>query len=597
MAYNMMSPSVQVNELDYSDYVSAVSSSIVGMVGCARRGPMTPTLITSQEQFVRVFGTPSTQEYGGYSALQALTKVSSLYYQRVVHQAPKATAGESGVDKYIFTSIVPGSKVNGQKIVITQSGTDWTIKVTDKTDKILETFDGVKDATSDKDSILSKINNSSKLISVVMMDKGTISAKTLIMNGGEDGAAYGTAGSKDLPFTIRTKYYDSTLNLCIVKFSKPDLAGYFDMEILTKDRTEVIERLQNMTLDPTDERYVDTLVENSSDNIVVKYNKDFQKTSTVLDVSSVEYVIEGGDDGIAKVDVNDIIGKINTGLQAFSNPEVIDINILCAPGWYQASVVNAGTAICSERGDATYIFGTPFGLSAQRANDWINGAGEFTSDHSAFDSSYSSAYWPWIQYNDNYTHKKIWLPPEGFICAVYAYNDTVSQLWYAPAGLNRGLLFNAEAVEYSATKGERDLVYGGRNCLNTIINYRNQGIVVWGQKTTQRKATALNRINVRRLLNYLKKVIASSTNYFLFDPNDEYQWNRWIDMVTPVMENVKQLRGVNDFKIEMSPTTSEVENNMMPGVIKIKPTKSAEYIPISFMVSPQSAVFHEEINS
>ena len=76
MAYNMMSPSVQVNELDYSDYVSAVSSSIVGMVGCARRGPMTPTLITSQEQFVRVFGTPSTQEYGGYSALQALTKLS-----------------------------------------------------------------------------------------------------------------------------------------------------------------------------------------------------------------------------------------------------------------------------------------------------------------------------------------------------------------------------------------------------------------------------------------------------------------------------------------------------------------------------------------
>lgn len=595
MAYNMMSPEVRTIEVDYSDYVSSVSSSIIGMVGCAKRGPLVPTLVTSQEQFIKLFGTPSIKEYGAYSALQALTQASSLYYQRVIHRSPAAAAGTSGTDKYLFTMRESGSKYNGYKVVITTSSDQINISIEDTENKALETFNNLVDSASDPKSVMSVINNQSKLVSVAMTDSGTITTKELEFSGGEDGASYGTAGKSTLPFTIRTKYYDSTLNQCIVKFTDPDLAGYFDMEILSANRAIILEKIQNLTLDPDDERYADTLVANTSDNVLVTYNKDYDKSQTPQ-LSSVEYVITGGNDGIDNVDTNDIIGTTNTGLQAFSNPEVIDINILCAPGWYQANVTNAGTKICEDRGDSIYIFDTPFGLSAQRANDWVNGSGEFKADHSAFDSSYSAAYWPWIQVSDSYTHKDIWLPPAGFIAAVYAYNDNTAQLWYAPAGLNRGMITNAKAVEYLATKGERDIIYGNRNCVNPIINYKNLGIVVWGQKTTQRKSTALDRVNVRRLLNYLKKVIASSTNYFLFDPNDEYQWNRWIDMVDPTLQNVKQLRGVIDYKVEMAPTTSEIENNMMPGTIRIKPTKDAEYIPISFMISPQSAVFNEEIN-
>lgn len=591
----MMSPEVKTIEVDYSDYVASVSSSIIGMVGCAKRGPLVPTLVTSQEQFVKLFGTPSVKEYGVYSALQALTHASSLYYQRVVHNSPAAVAGISGTDKYIFTARESGSKYNGYKIKITTSDSIFNISISDAGGQSVEVFNNLVDSPSDTKSIMSVINNQSKLVSVAMMDKGTITAKELVLAGGEDGASYGTAGKSTLPFIIRTKYYDSTLNQCIVKFTDPDLAGYFNMELLSADRSTTIEKLQNLTLDPTDERYADTLIANTSDYLSITYNKDYDKEETE-NLSQVEYVITGGNDGIDNVDVNDIIGNVNTGLQAFSNPEVIDINILCAPGWYQSEVTNAGTKICQDRGDAIYIFDTPFGLTAQRANDWVNGTGEFTDDHTAFDSSYSASYWPWIQVADSYTHKDIWLPPTGFVTAVYAYNDNVAQLWYAPAGLNRGMINTAKAVEYSATKGERDIIYGNRNCVNTIINYKNLGIVIWGQKTTQRKSTALDRVNVRRLLNYMKKIIASSTNYFIFDPNDEYQWNRWIDMVDPILQNIKQLRGVYDYKVEMAPTTSEIENNMMPGTIKIKPTKAAEYIPISFMISPQSAVF-KEVNS
>jgi phage tail sheath protein FI len=97
-------------------------------------------------------------------------------------------------------------------------------------------------------------------------------------------------------------------------------------------------------------------------------------------------------------------------------------------------------------------------------------------------------------------------------------------------------------------------------------------------------------------MNYLKKIISASTAYYVFEPNDEYQWGKWIDMVEPKLENVKQLRGVYDYKVEMRPTTSEIENNVMPGTVYVKPTKTAEYIPLNFMIAPYGASFDEELN-
>ena len=367
------------------------------------------------------------------------------------------------------------------------------------------------------------------------------------------------------------------------------------MTILSEDRNTIIEKLTNLSLNPEDERYIDNIVASTSINVIVTYNKDHAPEEGD-DISTVEYVIKGGNDGISGLVESDIIGNVSDGLKAFSNPEVIDVNLLCAPGWYQAEVTNAGIQICEARGDAIYIAETPFGLTAQQANAWANGSDEFAADHKAFDSSYGAMYWPWVEVSDPYTRKNIWLPPTGVICAQYAYSDNVGQPWFAPAGLNRGILQGVIAVEYSATKGERDTIYGNRNIVNPIINYRGQGIVVWGQKTMQRKATSLDRVNVRRLMNYLKKIITASTAYYVFEPNDEYNWNKWIDMVEPKLENIKQLRGVYEYKVKMQPTTSEIENNVMPGTIYVKPTKAAEYIPLNFMIAPYGASFEEELN-
>lgn len=607
MAYELLSPGVSVNEIDYSDYVAAAATCIIGMVGGARRGPVVPTLVTTQEEFVKLFGIPSTKEYGAYSALQALTQASQLYYQRAVHMSTGAKAGAAGTDKLLFTMKKLGTPYNGYTVKITYtSDSDFKIEVyrphtqadggEGEDPVLLETFDHCSLTTTDEENFVNnKVNSGSEYVTVSLMDSGTLENKTLTFSGATDGAAYGTAGGDDQAFSIQTKYYDSTLNYCIVKFSRPDLVGYFDMTIMSEDRTTILETIQNLSLNPSDERYVDNIVASTSININVTYNAE-NAPEEDDDISSVEYVIKGGNDGIADLDETDIIGTTSDGLQAFSNPEVIDINLLCAPGWYQAEVANAGIAICENRGDALYIAETPYGLTAQQANSWANGSDEFAADHKAFDSSYGALYWPWVQISDSYTRKNIWIPPTGIVCAQYAYNDNVGQPWFAPAGLNRGILQGPLAVEYSATKGERDTIYGNRNIVNPIINYRGQGLVIWGQKTMQRKATALDRVNVRRLMNYLKKIISASTAYYVFEPNDEYQWGKWIDMVEPKLENIKQLRGVYDYKVEMNPTTSEIENNVMPGTIYVKPTKTAEYIPLNFMIAPYGASFDEELN-
>lgn len=585
--YDLLSPGVQVKEIDYSDYVANASSSIVGMVGGARRGPTEPTLITSQEDMIKVFGEPSTRDYGVYSALEALTQTSQLYYQRVCHQPTAPRAGTTE-DRLNFIGSKVGTELNDLIVDVTYtSDDDFEVKVT-KDGVVKETFENC--ALSGENLITAKINGISEYIIVRVNDGGTLESKQYTLIGGTNGASYGTAGTDTTPFKVTTKYYDSTLNNKFVEFKKPDAFGYIDMYIYDEDGTTVIENINDLSLDPNDERYVEIIVNKNSSNINIEYNPN------ATDSEVTRYVIQGGSDGMSsgeKIKASEII----EGLRKFSNPEVLDINILCAPGWSDKSVINEGILICENRGDSIFIIDTPMGLTPQQANDWANAVGDYSGESSAIDNSYGAIYYPWIKVNDTYTQKDIWLPPSGLVCAQYAYSDKVSQPWYAPAGLNRGMVTRAVALEYSTTKGERDAIYGNRNVINPIINYMGQGICIWGQKTTQRKATALDRVNVRRLMNYLKKIITASTAYYVFEPNDEHSWDKWVDMVEPKLENIKTLRGIYDYKVEMRPTADEIENNVMPGTIWVKPTKSAEFIPLNFMIAPYSANFEDLENS
>lgn len=283
-----------------------------------------------------------------------------------------------------------------------------------------------------------------------------------------------------------------------------------------------------------------------------------------------------------------------SGLQAFANPDTFDVSLLAIPGWTEPSVLNNLIKVCEGRSDCLGICDTPFGLKPQQVVDWSNGAGIYDGRHQAFNSSYVAFYWSWLLVRDSSLRKDIWLPPSGFVLSCIAYNDRVAECWFAPAGLIRARIPEALAVEYSPNRPERDLLYGDQNVINSIVKFKKDGICIYGQRTAQRRATALDRVNVRRLSCYMRKIVAASTQYFVFEQNDAMTWDLWTMTVEPAIRKIKEKRGLYDYRVEMSDRTVtdyDIDTNTMPGRIQFKPTKVAEFIPLDFILLNTGAMF------
>jgi hypothetical protein len=283
-----------------------------------------------------------------------------------------------------------------------------------------------------------------------------------------------------------------------------------------------------------------------------------------------------------------------SGLQFFRNPEEMDINLIAVPGISDAAVINEMIDICQTRGDAMCIVDPPLGKRPQDVVDFVNGTGEYVTDHAALNSSYAAIYWPWLQIYDPVNKKKVWTPPSGHIANVYAYTDLVSDPWIAPAGLTRGHLTTPLRGEYNPTAGERDLLY--LNNINPIATFVRDGLNVFGQKTLQRKPSSLDRVNVRRMMLYLEKVVATAARQLLFEPDDQVTWLSFVNLVEPFMQAVKDRRGLIDFQVRCDATTNTpdvVDRNEMRAIIFLKPTKAAEFIQIDFVLTAQGANFNE----
>jgi phage tail sheath protein FI len=189
-------------------------------------------------------------------------------------------------------------------------------------------------------------------------------------------------------------------------------------------------------------------------------------------------------------------------------------------------------------------------------------------------------------------NKPVWVPPSVVIPGVLAFNDRVAAEWYAPAGLNRGGLSTVLDAYTRLTHAERDELYEGR--VNPIATFPGQGVCVWGQKTLQAKPSALDRINVRRLLIAVKKYIASATKYLVFENNTAATRNRFLNIANPYLESVQQRQGLYSFKVVMDETNNTpdiIDRNVMYGQIFLQPAKTAEFIIIDFNILPTGAAF------
>jgi phage tail sheath protein FI len=291
-----------------------------------------------------------------------------------------------------------------------------------------------------------------------------------------------------------------------------------------------------------------------------------------------------------------------TGLQIFRNAEANRIALLAVPGVTLSGVVNEIIDVCKvSRGDCLGIIDPPANLKPQEVVKWHNGQLGGSGDPAiTLNSSYAALYWPWLQVLDSLNEQDLWLPPSGFAAETMAFNDFQNDPWFAPAGLTRGKITGIKKAQYQPNQGDRDVLYSSGNAVNPITTFAANGVVIWGQRTLQREPTALDRVNVRRLLIQLRLVVDAASRQLVFQPNDNTLWRRFVNLINPVLEGVKQRRGLVDFKVVMDSTTNTpdvIEQNQAVGNIFLKPTKAAEIIVLNFIVTTQASTFDETVTT
>jgi hypothetical protein len=275
-----------------------------------------------------------------------------------------------------------------------------------------------------------------------------------------------------------------------------------------------------------------------------------------------------------------------TASNILSNKDEYDYELLITPGLIKdlhSSAVSSFVTNAEQRGDYFYI--TDLKGYNSTLTSVVNTA-------AGMNTNYAGAYWPWVQVVSQETGKLVWVPASTTMAGVYAFNDNVSAEWFAPAGLNRGGLGGVIQAERKLSPTNRDNLYAGK--VNPIATFPNVGVTAFGQKTLQQKASALDRINVRRLLINLKRYIGNVAKTLVFEQNTTVTRNRFLSQVTPYLESVQQRQGLYAFKVVMDETNNTpdvIDRNQLVGQIYLQPTRTAEFILLDFNILPTGVEF------
>lgn len=308
------------------------------------------------------------------------------------------------------------------------------------------------------------------------------------------------------------------------------------------------------------------------------------------------YGLTGGDSGIPtlEADVADaLIGEAlepKTGMQALDD-DLLNISMAAVPGITIPSVQNALVTLAESTQNFLAVVSPPYAIGgAQEAIEWTNGLGGDRTG--AISSSYAAVYWPWVKTFSPFDGSDRWYDPSIFAIRQMCVTDEVADPWFAPAGFNRGRLTKPSDVEVRLNQGDRDALYSGGNVVNPVVNFPQQGITIFGQRTAQRTPTALDRVNVRRMMIVLRKTLLASTRQFAFEPNDSITWEKITNVVEPLVDDIRRRRGITEFKVicdETTNTPARVDRNELWCKVLIKPTKTAEIIVFELNLTNQSA--------
>jgi len=279
------------------------------------------------------------------------------------------------------------------------------------------------------------------------------------------------------------------------------------------------------------------------------------------------------------------------GMRTFDNPEQININVFITPGIDTFDNTNLVEEtidmIETERADSLYIVTTPDVDSAGDALDPDDVTSRLDNE---FDSNYTATYWPWIQINDADNNVLVWVPPTRDVVRNIALTDNIAFPWFAVAGVQRGDV-NAIKARLTLTQDDRDTLYENR--INPITTFASEGIKIWGNKTLQIAESALDRINVRRLLLQARKLISAVSLRLLFEQNDDIVRNQFLSLVNPILDNIRTERGLTDFRVVLDDDPEAIDRGELCGRIFIKPTKALEFICVEFNILPTGASFDD----
>ena len=302
------------------------------------------------------------------------------------------------------------------------------------------------------------------------------------------------------------------------------------------------------------------------------------------------YTLAGGANGTEED--TQLIGTVaeKTGLYALDD-DTLNISMGAVPGIATQTVQNALVSLAETSQNFLAVVSPPEGLnSVQQAIDWSNGQSDERT--AALASNFAAVYWSWVKTFDVIAQKDRYYDPCIFAIRQMAYTDDIGEPWFAPAGVVRGRLTKPTEVEVSVNQGDRDSMYSGGNIVNPIVNFPQQGIMIFGQRTAQRTPTALDRVNVRRLLIIIRKTLLASTRRFVFEPNDAITWEKIVNVVNPLLDDILRRRGLVDYKIVCDETTNtpvRVDRNELWCKILLKPTKTAEIVVFELNLTNQSA--------
>ena len=578
MAETLLSPGVLTRENDQSLVTQGPVVAGLALLGPTVKGPVNvPTVVTSYSDYINRFGGSFTSASIKY---EYLTNISvNNYFQQ-------------GGETAIVTRIVSGG--------FAPASTDVrAIMHADSASFTLETL-------SEGD---------------IMNNSGSVSTSGSLVSGSTENVRYEIANvdSGSGTFNLLIRRGDDTTN-----------------------RKTILESWTDLSLDPNSQNYIESVIGNQTKNFdtdgdsnrFIQVTGSYINNSRYVRVSSVglptlnyldndgnfkseytsslpqigsgsnEGAMTGGTGNVYglgangntrlkmydEIDVSSIQGLegayYTASLTLLQNTDEYDFEILAIPGvtiQNGSAATNAAIDCVTQRGDAIAVIDT---------RDYGSTLNQVVTNASSVDSSYTATYWPWVQVLGTETGKLVWAPASTVIPGVYATNDRIGAEWFAPAGFNRGGVGGVITTERKLSPADRDKLYLGK--VNPIAQFPGNGTVVFGQKTLQTAATALDRVNVRRLLIELKRVIGNIGNTLLFEQNTAATRNRFVNQVNPYLESIQQRQGLYAYRVVMDDTnnTAEViDRNQMVGQIFIQPTKTAEYIVLDFNVTPTGVEF------